>query len=81
MIPEAQTKVINTRKKAAEDDDEEKSSASTKSAKTMKFISKQMKSMEKDNCRLKKSDSALLKCKEDDDNNLSISSTEGSSDF
>jgi hypothetical protein len=81
MSPEAQTKVINVHKKAAEDDDNEKSSASTKSAKTMKSISKTMKSLEKDNRKLKKSVSALQKCKEDGDNDLSISSTEGSSHF
>jgi hypothetical protein len=75
------SKVINARKKAAEDDDDEKSSARAKSAKTMKSISKTMKSLEKDNHKLKKSISALQKCKEDDDNDLSISSAEGSSHF
>jgi hypothetical protein len=40
-------------------------------------ISKIIKSPEKVNCRLKKSISALQKCKEDDDNDLSISSAEG----
>jgi hypothetical protein len=40
-----------------------------------------MKSLEKDNRRLKKSVSALQKCKEDDDNDLSVSSTEGLSHF
>jgi hypothetical protein len=81
MSPEAQTKVINPCKKAAEDDDYEKSSASAKSEKTMKSISKTMKSLEKDNRRLKKSVSALKKCKEDDDDDLSISSTAGLSHF
>jgi hypothetical protein len=82
MSPEAQTKVINACKKAAEDDDSEKSPASTKSAKTMKSISKMMKSLEKDNHRLRKSVSALQNCKEDDDNHhLSVSSAEGSSHF
>jgi hypothetical protein len=47
----------------------------------MKFISKAMKSLEKDKGRLNKSISALQKCKEDDDNDLSISSTEGLSHF
>jgi hypothetical protein len=47
----------------------------------MKSISKTMKSLEKDNCRLKKSISALQKCKEDDDNDLSTSSAKGSSHF
>jgi hypothetical protein len=81
ISPEAQTKVINACKKAAENDDDEKSSASAKSAKTMKSISKTMKSMEKDNPRLKKSVRALQIYKEDDDNDLSISSAEGSSHF
>ncbi len=40
-----------------------------------------MKSLEKDNRRLKKPVSALQKCKEDDDNDLSISSTEGANHF
>ncbi len=78
---EAQTKVINAHKKAAEDDNNEKSSASAKLAKTMKSISMMMKSLKKDNCSLKKSISALQKCKEDDDNDSSISSTEGLSHF
>ncbi len=81
MSPKAQTKVINACKKAAVDDDNQKSSASTKSAKTMNSISKTMQSLEKDNRRLKKSVSALQKCKEDDDNDLSISSPEVSSHF
>jgi hypothetical protein len=81
MSSEAQTKVINTHKKAAEDDHNEKSSASAKSAKTMKTISKTMKCLEKDNRRLKKSVNALQKCKEDDDNDSSMSSTEDSSHF
>jgi hypothetical protein len=53
MSLEAQTKVINARKKAAEDGDDEKFSASAKSEKTIKFISKTMKSLEKDYRRLK----------------------------
>jgi hypothetical protein len=81
MSSEAQTKVINAHNKAAEDDDDEKSSASTKLAKTMKSISKTIKSPEKAICRLKKSVSALKKCEEDDANDLSTSSTEGSSHF
>ncbi len=82
MSPEAQTKIINACKKAAENDDDEKSSASAaKSAKTMKSISKTIKSPEKDNCRLKKSGSALQKCEEVDENDSSISSAEGLSHF
>jgi hypothetical protein len=81
MSPEAQTKAINTCKKAAQDDDNEKSSASAKSAKTIKSISKTMESLEQDNRRLKISVNALHKCKEDDDNDLSISFDEGLSHF
>jgi hypothetical protein len=43
----------------------------------MKYISKTMKSLERDNHRLKKFESALQKCKEDDEDDLSISSAEG----
>ncbi len=78
---DAQTKVINARTKAAEDDDDEKSSASAKSAKMMKSISKTIKSLKKDTRRLKKSVGALQKCKENDDNDSSISSAEGLSHF
>ncbi len=81
MSPEAQTKIINAHKKAASEDEDDKSSASSKSAKTMKSMSKTMKSLEKDNRRLKKSVSTLQKCEEDDDNDSSISSAEGSSHF
>jgi hypothetical protein len=81
MSPEAQTKVINIRKKAAKDDDDEISFASAKSTKAMKSISKMVASLEKDNRRLKKSVSVLQKCKEDDDNDSSISSAEGSNHF
>jgi hypothetical protein len=81
MSPEAQNKVINTCKKATDDDEDDKSSASAKSAKTVKSISKMMKFLEKDNCRLKKSVGALQMCKEDDDNDSSTSSAEGSSHF
>ncbi len=49
--------------------------------KTIKSLSKTMRSLEKDNKRLKKSVSALQKCDKDDDNNLSISTVEGSSHF
>jgi hypothetical protein len=38
----------------------------------MKSISKTMKFLEKDNCRLKKSVCSLQKCKEDDDDDSSI---------
>jgi hypothetical protein len=47
----------------------------------MKSIYKRMKSLEKGNRRLTKFVSALQKCKEDDDNDSSISSAESSSHF
>jgi hypothetical protein len=47
----------------------------------LKSISKMMKSLKKDNHRLKKFVSALQKCKEDEVDDLSISSTEGLSHF
>jgi hypothetical protein len=47
----------------------------------MKSISKTMKFLERDNTRLKKSVGTLQKSKEDNDNDLSISSAEGSSYF
>jgi hypothetical protein len=81
MSPEAQTKVTNAHKKAAEDYDDEKSSDCAKSAKMMESIFKTIKSLEKDSCKVKKSVSALHKCKEDDDDDSSISSTEGLSHF
>jgi hypothetical protein len=49
--------------------------------KTIKSLSKTMRSLEKDNKRLKKSVSALQKCHKDDDNNSSISTVESSSHF
>jgi hypothetical protein len=64
-----------------DDGNEDKSDASTKSVKSIKSITKTMKSLEKDNCRLKKSVSALQKCNEGEDDDLSISSAKGSSHF
>jgi hypothetical protein len=49
--------------------------------KTIKSLSKTMRSLEKDNIKLKKSVSALQKCDKDDDNDSSISMVEGSSHF
>jgi hypothetical protein len=43
----------------------------------MKSISNMMKSLEKDNQRFKKPGSVIQKCEEDDDNDSSISSTDG----
>jgi hypothetical protein len=51
------------------------------SVKTIKSLSKTMRSLEKDNKRLKKSVSALQKCDKDDDDDSSISNVEGSSHF
>jgi hypothetical protein len=79
LSPEAQSKIIEARKKGKDDDEDEKSVASNKSSKTIKSLSKTMKSLEKDNQRLKKSVSALQKCDEDEDS--SLSSVEGSSHF
>ncbi len=79
LSPEAQSKIIEARKKGKDDDEDKKSVASNKSSKTIKFLSKTMKPLEKDNRRLKKSVSALQKCDEDEDS--SLSSVEGSSHF
>ncbi len=59
LSSEAQTKIINERKKAMDDADKEKSVASAKSSKSIKSLTKTMKALEKDNWRLKKSVSAL----------------------
>ena len=75
LSPEAQSKIIEARKKGKVDDDDEKSVASNKSSK--KSLSKTMKLLDKDNRRLKKSVSTLQKCNEDEDS--SLSSVEGSS--
>jgi hypothetical protein len=79
LSPEAQSKIIEARKKGKDDYEDEKSVASNKSSKTIKSLSKTMKLLEKDNQRLKKSVSALQKCDEDEDS--SLSSVEGSSHF
>ncbi len=82
LSSEAQVKIINQQKKAMGDDgNDDKSVASGKSAKIIKSITKTMKSLEKDNCRLKKSVSALQKWDESEDNDLSISSAKGSRHF
>jgi hypothetical protein len=79
LSPEAQSKIIEARKKGKDDDEDKNSVASNKSSKTIKSLSKTMKSLEKDNRRLKKSVSALQKCDEDEDSSLSL--VEGSSHF
>jgi hypothetical protein len=72
LSPEAQSKIIEARKKGKDDDEDKNSVASNKSSKTIKSLSKTMKSLEKDNRRLKKSVSALQKCDEDEDSLLSL---------
>jgi hypothetical protein len=69
LSSEAQIKIINEQKKAMGDDgNNNKSVASAKSVKSIKPITKTMKLLEKDNCRLKKSVSALQKCNEGENN-------------
>ncbi len=81
MSSEAQTKIINEQKKAMDDANNEKSATSTKSSKSIESLTKTMKALEKDNRRLKKSVSMLQKCDEDDYNDSSLSSVEGSTHF
>jgi hypothetical protein len=83
LSPEAKSKIIEASKKGAKDgeDNDDKSSLSAKLVKTIKSLSKTMRSLEKDNKRLKKSVSTLQKGNKDDDNDLSISTVEGSSHF
>jgi hypothetical protein len=65
LSPEAQSEIIEARKKSNGNDEDDKSLVSNKSAKTIiKSISKMMKSLEKDNRRLKKPVSALQKREE-----------------
>ncbi len=59
ISPEAQSKMIESHKKGNDADEEDKSLASNKSAKTIKSLSKMMKSLEKDDWRLKKLVSVL----------------------
>jgi hypothetical protein len=65
LSPEAQSKIIEARKKGNGNDEDDKSVASNKLAKTIKSLSMTMHSLEKDN-RLKKLVNALQKCNEDD---------------
>jgi hypothetical protein len=78
LSSEAQMKIINEWKKAMDDADNEKSAASAKSSKSIKSLTKTIKALEKDSWGLKKSDSVLKKCSEDNDDVLSLSSVEGS---
>jgi hypothetical protein len=73
LSPEAKTNIIEARKKSKARDDDN-------SVALVKSLSKTVKSLEKSNRKLKKSVSALQKCEEDDDTNLSLS-TEGTSCF
>ncbi len=78
LSPEEQEKIIQARKKARAkgNDDDDKSTMSNKS---MRSLSKTIKSLEKSNHKLRKSVSALQKCEEDD--NSLISSSEGTTHF
>ena len=49
LSSEAQTKIINERKKAMDDADDERSAASAKSSKSIKSLTKTMKALDKDN--------------------------------
>jgi hypothetical protein len=64
LSPEAQSMIIESRKKGNIADEDNKSLASNKSAKTIKFLSKTMMLLEKDNRRLKKLVSANYPCPE-----------------
>jgi hypothetical protein len=77
LSPEAQAKIIDTRKKSKANDDDDKSANSTASSKSIKSISKMLKSLEKSNQKLKRSISVLQKCKEDDNSDSSISFFKG----
>jgi hypothetical protein len=78
---EAQTRIIEARKKSKANDDDDKSTKSTASSKSIKLLSKMLKSLEKSNQKLKRSVSALQKCKEDDNSESSISTSEETSHF
>ncbi len=81
LSPEAQAKIIEARKKSKVNEDDDKSTKPTASSKSIKSLSKMLKSLEKSNRKLKRSVSALQKCKEDDKSDLSISTSEGTSHF
>lgn len=84
MSSEAQSKVINARKKASkhdEDDSDGDTVASEKSTKTIKSLSKTNRSLQKENRKLKKSVMALQKRDSEDDDDSLSSAEEGSSHF
>jgi hypothetical protein len=64
-----------------DDADDERSAASAKFSKLIKSLTKTMKAQEKYNWRLNKSVSVLQKCDEDDNDDSSLSSVEGSTHF
>ena len=76
LSSDEQQKIIESRSKSKGDDDDK----STSSSKSIKSLSKTLKSLEKSNRKLKKSVSALQKCEEDGDES-SISSSEGTNHF
>jgi hypothetical protein len=69
LSPEAHKKIIEARKKSKANDDDNKSTKSTASSRSIKSLSKMLKSLEKCNQKLKKSVSALQKCKEENNTN------------
>ncbi len=77
LSSEAQSKIIESRKKGMDDDEDNKSLASNKSAKTIKSLSKTMKLLEKDNRWLKKLVSTLQKCIEGDYDDSLLFTVEG----
>ncbi len=81
LSPEAQAKIIEARKNSKANNDDDKSTKSTASSKSIKSLSKMLKSMDNSNRKLKRSVSALQKCKEDDNSELLISSSERTSHF
>ncbi len=76
LSSDEQQKIIKSRSKSKGDDDDK----STSSSKSIKSLSKILKSLEKSNRKLKKSVSALQKSEEDGDES-SISSSEGTHHF
>ncbi len=76
LSSEEQEKIIEARRKSKGDDEDK----STSDSKSIKSLSKTLKSLEKSNRKLKKSVSVLQKCEEDGDDS-SISSSEGTNHF
>jgi hypothetical protein len=76
LSEEEKAKVIEARKRSKANDNEDKSTSRSKS---LKSLSTMLKSLEKSNCKLKKSVSAPQKCNEDGEE--SPMSSEGTSHF